>query len=305
LSVVSVLRSPLVLFAFAVDKLRRVPGVGLLLRHAGLAAGSLLVGAVLAFAVWTATVAPQRVNLADLVQGRLSIMQTWIIITGDLAPGTTRIANFAYVMTDPAVPNARMNVYSEVELPVGRTTVSGSFGGPREPNPVGYAWVGSMRADQAVAPELGLPWISIVLIAAAAFLVLAPRVSYPMFEPQTPARLTPRPGAINVGVRDGVITSTSSVERGALHVRPGESVTLQIGDVTQSLRLHSAHSGVDVGRLRQIGRSEPALRVRLSNAEVTLTFDSSTDRDTALAALRADAVGWSSTTVASGAATTG
>lgn len=301
----SVLRAPIVVFAFVVDQLRRLPGAGAALRHSGLIAGALIAGAVLAFAVWTATVAPQRVSLADLVQGKLSMLQTWIIVSGDLAPSETRVANYGYVMTDPAVANARMNVYSDVELPLGRTTVSGSFGGPREPTPIGYQWIGTMHADAVTAPELGPPWIAIVLLTGAVLLMLAARTSYPAFFARPPEHPVPRPGQIKVEVRRGTLRSTTVVAEGTLSIRPGEPVTLRTTSGVETIRLHSAYSGVDVGDLAQVGRAQPALRVRLAHDELTLTFDSDADRDAALAALRADAEGWpaAATTVTEGAAT--
>jgi hypothetical protein len=221
-------------------------------------------------------------------------MQTWIIVTGDLAPGTARsAATYSYLMTDPAVPNARMNVYSDAQLSLGRQTVSGSFGGPREPQPVGYQWVGTMHADPVTAPELGPPWIAIALTAGAAFIVLAARTSYPAFFAQVPGPAQPLPSTIAVAVRRGVLRSDSAVDRGELIVLEGEPVTLRAGGAEQMLRLHSAYSGIEVGELRHVGKSEPSLRIRLAQEELTLTFESDADRDAAVAALRADVEGWS------------
>jgi hypothetical protein len=60
----------------------------------------------------------------------------------------------------------------------------------------------------------------------------------------------------------------------------------------QQLRLHSVHTGADVGELRDLSSSVPAMRLRQSTDELTMSFQSTADRDAAAAALRADAVGW-------------
>jgi hypothetical protein len=55
------------------------------------------------------------------------------------------------------------------------------------------------------------------------------------------------------------------------------------------VRLHSAFTRVDVGRLFSLTHSEPALRVRSEGDDLVLAFASSRERDSAFAALGAEA----------------
>ena len=299
IGVTTILRTPLVLYGYLVERLRRIPVAGSVLRHTSLIAGGLLVGAAVAFGVWAGTVAPQRVILADLVVGNLSPMQTWIIVSGDLSAGPARTTGYRYVLTDPALPNAIMNVVSDVELQVGRTTVSGRYTGGREPVPLvdlvsGYRWIGLMRADAVLASEAGPPLVSIGLVAAAVLLVIAARVSYPMFFGQRPRSTTPRAVTVQVGIRHGPLSTGGQVFPGALVLEPGAPVELRVSDAdSQRLRLHSVRTGVEVGELRYLTNSESALRVQPASGELTLSFASPDERDAAYAALIADAEQWS------------
>lgn len=293
------LRVPLVVFGYLVERLRRLPIAGSVLRHTSVVAAGLIVAAVVALGVWGGTVAPQRVGIADLVVGNLPAMQTWIIVSGDLSAGTPNSSMFRYVLTDPAVQNARMNVLSEVELPVGHTTVSGTYTGGREPVPLsdlvsGYTWIGAIRADPVLAAELGPPWASLGLLAAAVLIVAAGRVSYPMFFGQTPRSDALRAMTAQVGIRRGPNSTAGQVVPGTLVLTPGAPVELRVsGGGTQQLRLHSVRTGVEVCELRHIYSSEPALRVQPATGELTLTFASPDERDAAFAALIADAAEWS------------
>ena len=69
---------------------------------------------------------------------------------------------------------------------------------------------------------------------------------------------------------------------------PGAAdLTIQ-GSRRLPVRLHSAFTRVDVGRLRSLTASEPALRVRSEGDDLVLAFQSARDRDTAFAALGAE-----------------
>ena len=295
MAMTTVLQLPLLAYGFLVERLRHVPVAGTILRHTSLVAGGLVAAAALAFVVWAGTVAPQRVTLADLVVGNLSHMQTWIIVSGDLTEGAERTLGYRYVLTDPTLPNAIMNVLSDVELHVGSTTVSGSYTGGREPVPLvdlaaGYRWIGTMRADAVLGTEAGAPWVSIGLVTAAVLLVIAARVSYPMFFGQAPRRVVQRAMTMQVGVRRGALTAVEPPLPGSLVIQPGVPVELRTSEGgTKELRLHSVRTGVEVGALRHLGSSEPALRVQPATGDLTLSFVSVDERDEAYAALIADA----------------
>jgi hypothetical protein len=201
---------------------------------------------------------------------------------------------FRYVLTDPGVANARMNVLSDVEMPLGYTTVSGSYVAGQEPVPVGYPWIGTMHADTVLAAEPGPPLVALILLTFAGLLIAAGRVSYPMFFGQKPRSGLPRATTIPVGVRRGLLTTASASVPGTLAVQPGAPVGLRVaGEDVQPLRLHSVHTGVDVGELRHVSSAEPALQIRLATDELTLSFDSVDERDAAFSALIADAQQWS------------
>ena len=287
----AIVRPPLLAFGFAVDRVTRLPGLASLARHAAWVGVGLLTLAFLAFVVWGLERAPQRVNLADLAAGALSPMQSWIIISGELQPEPSRISAFRYRLTDPAVANATMTVFSETEFPVGTPlTLSGTYLGPREPVPPGHRWIGQMRADSEQVQEQPPPWIAIALAAAAGLVGAAGRVSYPMFLAHSPRGAAPRAMKARVRIRRGRLTASGEVVPGTLVTQPGAPVTLSVsGAEAQPLRLHSVHTGTDVGELRYVASSEPALRVRLADEELTLTFAVPEERDVAHAALLADA----------------
>ncbi|HYI21227.1 MAG TPA: hypothetical protein VEX62_01195 [Candidatus Limnocylindrales bacterium] len=291
----TVFRVPLVAYGYVVERLRHVPIVGSVLRRGSLVAALLVVGAILAFMLWAATVAPQRVGMADLISGKLSTMQSWIAISGDLSGGDARTTGgYRYVLVDPAVPNATMNVYSDVQLPLGATTISGTFGGPREPAPVGYRWIGTLHADPVFVPEPGPPWASIVMLSGAALLVGAGRVSYPMFFSQAPAGQTARRAKIAVMIRRGPLPEAGDATPAELLVDVGAPVELRIGSgEAQQLRIHSVHTGAEAGELRLLSGAEPALRVRHATDDLTISFKTQEERDTVYAALIADAQVWS------------
>ena len=291
----AILRFPVLLFAAGVERLRRLPGarrVAPLLRWAPRLL--LLVAFVLGL-LWAMEVSPQRISLADLAAGRLGSLQSWIIVSGDLAaePGSTDFLHL-YRLTDPAAPNAYLVVRSRVAQAIGSTTVSGHIHGGREPVPPGYAWSAPLDADPTLAAELPPPWIALSLGAIGLLIVLGRRTRYPMFSSQAPADALPATSGLRVMVRSesGQLRGTavpgtltfSSAEPGAADLAIG-------GTRTVPVRLHSAFTKVDVGLLHRLSGSEPALRVRSDNDDLTLAFGSTRERDSAFAALGAEAQG--------------
>ena len=287
----ALVRLPLLAFAFMVDRVTRLPGVAARTRYALWISLGLVTLALAAFVVWGLERAPQRVNLADLAAGALSPMQSWIIVSGELEPEPSRISTFRYRLSDPAVANVTMTVFSETEFPVGvMTTLSGTFLGPREPVPPGHRWIGQMRADSEQVQEQAPPWVAMALAAAAGLVGAAGRVSYPMFLAHSPRSAAPRAMTARVSVRRGRLMPAGPVLSGALVTQPGAPVTLSVsGAEARPLRLHSVHTGIDAGELRYIASAEPALRVRLANEEMTLAFAVPEERDVAHASLLADA----------------
>ena len=286
----AILRFPVVAFGFVVDRLRRLPGARTLGRHASLIAVGLLLAALVAFIVWGIERAPQRISLAELAAGALSPMQSWIIVSGQLSgPEPSHTSDFRYRLTDPAAPNATMIVTSSSELTLGWTTLSGTYVGTREGVPPGFRWIGQMQADRVLAQEQPPPWIALILAAAGLLVGVGGRFSYPTFFSETPDRSAPSAATLAVNVSGGT-ASREQLVPGTLRLQPGEPVILRLqGADEQRLRLHSAYTSVEVGELRGLSRSEPAIRVRQPTGDLDITFASRGDRDAAFAALAADA----------------
>ncbi len=284
----SILRFPLVAFAFVVDRLRAIPGAKWIERHAPLVVSALLIAALVALSVWMAQRSPQRLTMAELAGGKLSRMQSWIIVSGELRAEPMTTAQRRYTLTDPAAPNAILTVHSPVELGVGHATVSGNLIGVGSGALDDFGWIGQLRADAVLAREPDPPWIAIGLGAAALFIGVAGRTSYPLFfRHGLPAREA-ESMVMPVGVRREWPPSVGHVVPGTVVSQPGAPVELRVGNETQQLRLHSAHSSVEAGELRTLFDSEPALVLRPSSGDLTITFASTDDRDAAFAALLAD-----------------
>jgi len=284
----SILRFPLVVFAFVVDKLRGIPGAKWVERHAPLVVSALLLAALVALSVWMAQRSPQRITIAELAAGKLSRMQSWIIVSGNLRAEPVTTAQRRYTLTDPAVPNALLTVNSPVELAVGHATVSGTLIGGGSGAREDFGWVGQLRADPVLAREPDPPWVAIGLASAALFIAVAGRTSYPLFFRQGLSAREPESMRVPVGVRREWPPSVGHVVPGTLVSQPGAPVELRVAHDTQQLRLHSAHSSVEVGELRTLFVSEPALVLRPSTGDLTITFAAAADRDAAFAALLAD-----------------
>ena len=142
--------------------------------------------------------------MADLVAGDLSHLQTWIIVSGDLRDEGSSPPRYRYAMTDAGVPDAKLIVMSEIELPVGEATVSGILVGGTSGAQRGFGWLGQLRADSELAREADPPWIAIALVVLAAFIGIGARTSYPVFVSREVAHLPePRPTTLTVGVMEG------------------------------------------------------------------------------------------------------
>lgn len=289
----AILRFPVLLFSAAVERLRQLPGARRLGPLVRWLPRVLLLLAVVLGGLWALEVSPQRISLADLVAGKLSSLQSWIIVSGDLAdePGSTDELRL-YRLTDPAAPNAYLVVRSRVAQPLGPATVSGRIEGGREPVPPGYAWSARLNADRTLANELPPPSIAMVLFGVAILILLARRSRYPMFASQAPTEAMPATSALRVIVRSesgqigragvpGTLSFTSP--------EPGAADLAITGARRVPVRLHSAFTAVDVGVLYRLSGSEPALRVRTDRDDLTLAFGSPRERDSAFAALGPEA----------------
>ena len=253
----------------------------------------LLLVAVVLGVLWAGQVSPQRMSLADLAAGKLGSLQSWIIVSGDLAaePGSTDYLHL-YRLTDPDAPNAYLIVRSRPMQQLGRTTVSGHIVGGREPVPAGYDWSAPLDADAHLAGELPPPWTAIALGAVAILIFLARRSRYPMFASEPPTDAFPATSALRVVARSesgrlghAAVPATLSFNS----AEPGAADLAISGARAVPVRLHSAFTTVDVGVLHRLGASEPALRVRSETDDLTLAFGSRRERDSAFAALGAEA----------------
>ena len=286
------LRLPLLAFGYVVERIRRLPGarrvfpfVPWLVRGAFLAATVLLL-------LWMAEASPQRMSLADLAAGKLSPMQSWVIVSGDLQgergsePGAYR-----YRLTDPAAPNAYLDVRSPVEWPLGQTTLSGQVQGGRDGVPVGYQWSAPFQADPVLADELPPPSIAFVLICLGVLVVAGRRTTYPMFLPETPGDVPPGWGLVHVLAHREAAPSNPRTQPATLDRDTGVGTAeLRVqGSRPVPVRLHSAFTSVDVGELRGLRSSAPALRVRAGEDDLTLGFTSRRERDATYTTLTAGA----------------
>ena len=289
----AILRFPVLLFAFGVEQLRRLPGAQLVAPSTKWLSRLFLLGAFVLTLLWAVEASPQRISLADLAAGKLGSMQSWIIVTGDLAeePGSTEGLH-VYRLTDPAAPNAFLIVKSRPAQSLGRTTVSGRIEGGRDGVPPGYAWSAPLTADAQLAAELPVPSTAIVLAALGLVIMAARRTRYPTFVGEPPGDVIATRG----GVRVVVHGESGELDRRAVAATlsfPGRepgAADLSIGGRRAiPVRLHSAFTRVDVGRLVSLSHSEPALHVRSERDDLALAFASSRERDSAFAALGAEA----------------
>jgi hypothetical protein len=288
----TVLRFPLLVFSFAVDRLRRLPGARFVAPFVPWVSRLLVAGAIVLVLLWAAEASPQRISLADLAAGKLSSFQSWIIVSGNLAdePGSTASVH-VYRLTDSAAPNAYLVVRSRTRQVVGPTTISGRLEGGRDGVPAGYLWTARLNADAQLASELPAPMIAFVMLGGALLIMLARRTSYPMFVPQSPGETFPARGGLRVVAHGQLGSNGARRHPGTLELEEG-SATAELrltGARPIPVRLHSAFTDVDVGELRGLSSSEPALRVRAADDDLTLGFASPRERDAAFATLVARA----------------
>ena len=289
----AILRYPVLLVAAGVDQLRRLPGARVTGPLTKWLARLVLLAAVVLTSLWAAEASPQRISLADLTAGKLGSLQTWIIVTGDLAEDpTSTAAEHIYRLTDPAAPNAYLVVRSESLQPLGRTTVSGHIEGGRDGVPPGYAWSARLNLDPKLAAELPPPWTAMLLAGLGVLIILARRTRYPMFRGETPSDALPATSGLRVGVRSESGALGGATVPGTLAFassEPGAADLSISGARTVPVRLHSAFTSVDVGLVTRLSGSDPALRVRSDADDLYLSFASRRERDAAFAALGAEA----------------
>jgi len=289
----AILRFPVLLFAAGVEQLRHLPGARLLGPFMRWVPRLLLLAGFVLALLWAMEVSPQRISLADLVAGKLSSLQSWIIVSGNLADDTGS-SDFLHVyrLTDDAAPNAYLVVRSRVVHALGPATISGHIHGGREPVPAGYAWSAPLDADPVLAAELPPPWIALTLGAVGLFTLLARRTRYPMFSSQAPADAMPATSAVRVVVRSESGQLGRAAVPGTLsfiNAEPGAADLAIPGARAVAVRLHSAFTNVDVGVQHRLSGSEPALRVRSDTDDLVLAFVSTRERDSAFAALGVEA----------------
>ena len=288
----SALRLPLLAFGYVVARIRRLPGARSVAPIVTwLVRGSFIAAAVLLL-LWMAEASPQRMSLADLAAGKLSPMQSWVIVSGELQEERGSVPGaYRYRLTDPATPNAYLDVRSSVEWPLGPATLSGKVLGGRDGVPAGYEWSAPFQADAVLADELPPPAIAFVLVGLGLLVVVGRRTAYPMFIAERPAEVPPGWGLVSVAVHPEGTGSGSPTQPGTLDrdtgVGTGELRVQGSGPVP--VRLHSAFTTVDVGELRGLRSSEPALRVRAADDDLILGFASRRERDATYARLAAGA----------------
>jgi hypothetical protein len=292
---VRAIRQIVVLFAFVVDRLRRLPGSGPAGRVAPWVARIMLVAAIALLVVWASEKTPQRISMADLSAGRLSSMQDWLIVTGDVVetPALEDPGTYVYRMTDPTVPDVSLIVRSDTRLPTGRVTISGDLEGGREGIGITKPWVGSIRADASLAQEIPPPWGPIALVATALLVFLARRTRYPTFFRERPGPSASTGRRFAVELRQAPDEAAAVAIPASIVVGSGvgadASVQLEVaGREPESLRLHSEHTGAIAGELRTVGWAKPGIRMRRPMGDVTITFEATDQRDAVFHALHDD-----------------
>lgn len=291
----AVIQLPIVAFAYLVDALRRLPGAARLRGLVRWIGRLLFLGAFAALVVWMGTKTPQRISLADLAANKLSPMQSWIIVSGDLTEeASLEPGSYMYRLTDPSTPGPSMIVLSERPLATGRVTISGLLQGGRvDPSLLKGPWVGTLVADPTLAHEIPPPWLAAALALAALLVFAARRTSYPMFfrgrAGSGPATRTPIRATLwqhgdgpTRGRATPAIATFGSGDRPAIELRTE-------GTAPRTVRLHSEFTGSATGDLRGLTWSAPAISLRLPAEDVTIAFASAQDRDAVFGVLQARA----------------
>jgi hypothetical protein len=280
-------RAVIVLLAFALEPLRRLTRSH---RWAGLqrlVAPVLLLAAVILFLRWGAEPSPERVSLADLAAGRLSPTQTWIVLSGDLSDAPAdALGDRVYNLTDRSAPRASLLVRSDRPRELGATTISGQLtGGQRQPD--GVSWWGQLQADDRLALDSPPPLAALALGLAGVLIVIARRTSYPVYFSDKPTATPARTGSVPVRVESLAGRPLGASPRALLeHEADGGTAMLAVEGIEPiPLAFHSPTTGIDVGELRELGRSVPVLRLRPLAMDATIAFATREDRDGAFHAL--------------------
>jgi hypothetical protein len=283
-------RTPTVLFAYVVDRLRRLPGADRVTRRGTWLTRALFIGSAGLLLVWLSTPTPQRISLANLAAGNLSQMQSWIIVSGELRAERSVVPEqHVYRLTDPSAPGPSMVVLSAIPLPVGPTTISGDLVGGRDRAYVIQTWTGTLRADTSLAHEIPPPWGAAGVALAGLLVVAARRTSYPMFFREVSGSSAAVASTIPVAVRRGTTPSASRVVLAKIVLGSGEEPAVALvveGAAPVSLGLHSEFTGAAAGELRALSWSQPAIKLRQAAEDLTLGFASARDRDAAFDALQ-------------------
>jgi hypothetical protein len=288
--VIGALRIPYLLFAFAVQRLRRLPGASRIAPLLPWLVRGLVIGAVVVVLLWMAEASPQRISLRQLAAGDLSHMQSWVIVEGELREDDgSRPGAYRYILADPATPNARLDVRSDTPWPTGRTTVSGKVAGGRDGVPEGYEWSAILRADPHLASELPPPWTAAAMLGLALLILLARRARYPAFVTEPPGEAAPANGSLRVVAHADGRAAGRADRTGILDLSSGTALAQLrvIGERPIDVRLHSAFTSIDVGVRSGLGFAEPGLRVRAADDDVILGFETRRERDAAFASLSA------------------
>ncbi len=287
------LRRPIVAFAAAADRIRRLPGSSRWGGGGRFLGPLLLVAAVIAFVAWGATPAPQRISLEDLSHGKLSPMQSWVIVSGVLREESSLVpGQLEYRLTDRATPDASLIVYSDLPLATGPTTISGSLQGGRDQSYDLRPWVGTLIADPTLARELPPPWLAIALLVAAVLVIAARRTRYPVFFPGGGGTARQAGATVDVEIRRQGVIGSSEPSRGRLTVSldPEPRVSLgEAGGRQTDLRIHSQYTNARAGDLEGVGWWRPAILMRQPTDDLLLVFGSEADRDLVYATVRDDA----------------
>jgi hypothetical protein len=282
-------RAIIVLLAFALEPLRRLTRSH---RWAGLerwVAPALLLAAAFLIVRWGAEPSPQRMSLADLAAGKLSPTQTWIVLSGELSEAPAdALGGRVYNLTDRSAPQASLLVRSDRPRDLGPTTISGQLTG-WQLQPDGVSWWGQLQADDRLALDSPPPWAALALALAGVLVLVARRTTYPVYFSDKPADRPGRTGAVPVTVRSLAGRQLEASPRAVLeHESDGAPAVLAVeGMEPIPLAFHSPTTGIDVGELRELGRSVPVLRLRPLAMDATIAFASRDDRDGAFAALTA------------------
>jgi len=281
-------RAIIVLLAFALEPLRRLTRSHRWAGQRWVAPALLLAAAILMFR-WGAEPSPERVSLADLAAGKLSPTQTWIVLSGDLSEAPAdALGDRVYDLTDRSAPHASLLVRSDRPRDLGPTTISGQLTG-WQLQPDGVSWWGQLQADDRLALDSPPPWAALALGLAGALVLVARRTTYPVYFSDKPGDRPGRIGPLPVTVRSLAGRPLDASPRAVLeHESDGAPAVLAVeGMEPIPLAFHSPTTGIDVGELREVGRSVPVLRLRPLAMDATIAFASRDDRDGAFAALTA------------------